>query len=135
MADDLDTLQRKIDVAKTRETSHTHDKAPDVGGSAFGPAINVAVEFIAGSAVGGGIGYFIDRWLGTSPAFLVVCFFLGFAAAGFRMMRECKRNNKLTRMYMAEHHMHNPLAQFEVYPLIPLKLGSSTSALPTPRCG
>ena len=35
---------------------------------------------IAGIAVGGGAGWLLDAWLDTSPAGLMVCLGLGFAA-------------------------------------------------------
>ncbi|MCR9174466.1 MAG: AtpZ/AtpI family protein [Alphaproteobacteria bacterium] len=51
--------------------------------SATGLAFRVGVELVAGVVVGGAIGYGLDRWLGTSPLFLIVMFFLG---AGGGMM-------------------------------------------------
>ena len=42
----------------------------------------VAVELTAALVVGGGIGYVLDRWLGTQPWLLIVFFLIG-AAAGF----------------------------------------------------
>ncbi len=35
---------------------------------------------IAGIAVGGGAGWLFDEWLDTSPALLIICVGLGFAA-------------------------------------------------------
>jgi len=51
--------------------------------SATGLAFRVGVELVAGVMVGGAIGYGLDQWLGTSPLFLIVMFFLG---AGGGMM-------------------------------------------------
>ena len=51
--------------------------------SAMGYAFRVGIELTAGLVVGGMIGWALDLWLGTSPAFLIVFFFLG-AAAGIR---------------------------------------------------
>lgn len=60
-------------------------------GAALGLAFRLAVELVAGLAVGGAIGWFLDRWLGTLPLMLLVFFGLG-AAAGilnvFRTARE-----------------------------------------------
>jgi len=42
----------------------------------------VAVELTAALVVGGGIGYVLDRWLGTQPWLMIVFFMIG-AAAGF----------------------------------------------------
>ena len=46
-----------------------------------GAALKLSSEFIAGIAVGVGIGWVIDRWAGTSPWGLIVFLLLGFGAA------------------------------------------------------
>jgi ATP synthase protein I len=45
-------------------------------------AFAISTHMVAGLGVGAGIGYFLDRWLGTSPGMLIAFFVLG-AAAGF----------------------------------------------------
>jgi ATP synthase protein I len=47
-----------------------------------GLALQVGVELVSGVAVGTGIGIVLDKWLGTSPLLLILCFFMG-AAGGF----------------------------------------------------
>jgi ATP synthase protein I len=49
--------------------------------SGFGMAMRIGTELVAALIVGVGIGFFLDKWLGTAPWFLVVFFFLG-AGAG-----------------------------------------------------
>ncbi|MCY4430381.1 MAG: AtpZ/AtpI family protein [Rhodospirillales bacterium] len=49
-------------------------------GKALGGALKVSSEMIAGIAVGGGAGWLLDEWLDTSPALLIICVGLGFAA-------------------------------------------------------
>jgi ATP synthase protein I len=44
--------------------------------------------------VGGGIGWLLDRWLGTSPAFLIVFFLLGAAAGTLNVFRAAKEMNR-----------------------------------------
>ena len=51
--------------------------------SFLGLAFRIGAELVAGVAFGGALGFFLDKWLGTSPLLLIVCFFLG-TAAGFR---------------------------------------------------
>jgi ATP synthase protein I len=67
-----------------------------VPGSAMGLAFRVGIELAAGLVVGGGLGWLLDRWWHTSPAMLIVFFFLG-AAAGmvnvFRTAREINRRD------------------------------------------
>lgn len=43
---------------------------------------NLSLELLSGVLVGAFGGYWLDRWLGTSPWLLLIGFFLG-AAAGF----------------------------------------------------
>lgn len=47
----------------------------------------VALELVAGIAVGGFLGWLLDSWLGTSPLMLVVMFFLGAAAGMMNVWR------------------------------------------------
>ena len=65
-------------------------------GSAMGLAFRVGIELAAGLLVGGGLGWLLDRWWHTSPAMLILFFFLG-AAAGvvnvFRTAREINRRD------------------------------------------
>ena len=70
--------------------------AAAVPGSAMGLAFRVGIELAAGLVVGGGLGWLLDRWWHTSPAMLILFFFLG-AAAGmvnvFRTAREINRGD------------------------------------------
>lgn len=55
--------------------------------SGFGMAMRIGTELVAGLVVGVGIGYLLDRWLGTAPWFLVVFFFLGSGAGILNVYR------------------------------------------------
>ena len=87
----LDNLQRGIDEAKSHLKSGglDHDDAKQ----GMGKAMGFAGDLIAGVAVGGFLGYAIDRFFGTSPWFFIVCFFLGFAAGVKNMLREFNKRN------------------------------------------
>jgi ATP synthase protein I len=63
-----------------RERAESPADAPR---SAMGLAWRVSVELTVGLVVGGGLGWLLDWWWGTSPFLLIVFFFLG-AAAGIR---------------------------------------------------
>jgi ATP synthase protein I len=47
----------------------------------------VGIAFVLAVAFGFLIGYALDRWLGTSPLFLIVFFFLGMAAGIVNVVR------------------------------------------------
>src|SRR5271154_1729353 len=55
---------------------------PDGAGSAMSLGLRAGSEFVSAVIVGLGIGWVLDRALGTNPAFLIVFFMLGVAAAG-----------------------------------------------------
>lgn len=45
----------------------------------FADAVSRSFEFVATIAVFTGLGWLIDRWLGTAPVFLVILTVVGFA--------------------------------------------------------
>jgi hypothetical protein len=57
----------------------------------MGQALKLATEMIAGVAVGGFIGWALDRWLGTTPILLVV-----FLISGSRR-RDLERDTERTK--------------------------------------
>jgi ATP synthase protein I len=54
-------------------------------------AVNLVATFIAAVFGGFFLGFFLDRWLGTTPAFTLTTTFLGIAAAVYTVIREVKR--------------------------------------------
>jgi len=63
-------------------------------GTQLGFAFRLATELVAGFVVGGGIGWLLDRWLGTLPLFLLVFFGLGAAAGILNVVRTAKAMNE-----------------------------------------
>jgi ATP synthase protein I len=55
--------------------------------SGLGLAFRVGIELVSALAVGVGIGWLLDRWLGTKPWLMVVFFFLGSAAGVLNVWR------------------------------------------------
>jgi ATP synthase protein I len=55
---------------------------PDNGRTlrSLGSLSAVGLSFVVAVVVGAGMGYVLDRWLGTSPWLFLLCFFLGLAA-------------------------------------------------------
>ena len=52
---------------------------------AFGDALATAFEFAATVAIFFGIGYALDRWLGTTPIFMVVMFLFALIGKSLRV--------------------------------------------------
>jgi ATP synthase protein I len=80
------------DLQKKRKESPQRSSADDQGGSgnfgsAMGLGLRAASEFAAAIVVGGLIGWQLDAWLGTKPAFLIVFFMLGVAAGIWNVIR------------------------------------------------
>lgn len=78
--DNLDARLKRAEQARQRSATGGKGLLAEPA-SGFGWALRIGVELVSALIVGVGIGYLIDRWLGTSPWFLVVFFFLG-AGAG-----------------------------------------------------
>jgi ATP synthase protein I len=56
-------------------------------GSAMGLGLRASSEFVAAIVVGGLIGWLLDVWLGTKPAFLIIFFMLGVGAGVWNVIR------------------------------------------------
>ena len=66
---------------------------------AFALGMRVALEMIAAFLAGGVIGWFLDKWLGTSPWMLILWVALGFAAgirSAYRVSRMAERTTEDT---------------------------------------
>ena len=62
--------------------------------TAYGFAFRIGVELVVALAVGGGIGWLLDHWLGTLPLFLLVFFVLGAVAGLLNVFRAAKQMNR-----------------------------------------
>jgi ATP synthase protein I len=94
---DADQIRRRLDDLgeKLAEAQGRHRPAPGPQpqgqGAAFGQALRLGVELVAGVAVGGFIGWALDRFLGTAPFLMVVFLGLGAAAGIMNVVRTAKR--------------------------------------------
>ena len=91
--DDLDSrlknLQGRLGQAETlREAKQ---QPPEQRATSIGLAFRLATELVAGLVVGGGIGWFLDNWLGTSPIMLLVFFVLGAVAGILNVVRTARQ--------------------------------------------
>lgn len=88
--DDLQRRSRELEaVLATKRTTEREQAGASKSGSAagYGKALKLSSEFIAGIAVGAGIGWLIDSWAGTSPWGLIVFLMLGFGAGVLNVAR------------------------------------------------
>jgi len=56
-------------------------------------AFAVGTDLVAGVAVGTFIGYYLDKWLNTTPLFFLICFFLGAIAGGYNIYRSVQKDS------------------------------------------
>ena len=82
---DPKSLDERLRSAKARHTGKGNKQA--VSHEGLGVGMRIAVELAAAVLVGTVIGILIDRWLGTTPWFLIGFFILGCAAALRNVMR------------------------------------------------
>lgn len=88
--DDLERRRRDLEatLAARRPEKRSGSEGTNSGSAAgFGQALKLSSEFIAGIAVGVGLGWAIDRWAGTSPWGLIVFLLLGFGAGVLNVLR------------------------------------------------
>jgi ATP synthase protein I len=74
-------------AAKSREEGGAGNGARSSSAAGYGQALRLSSEFIAGVAVGAGLGWFVDRLAGTSPWGLIVFLLLGFGAGVLNILR------------------------------------------------
>ena len=89
-ADPLKALGERLEKARRGR----EEPAATGGGSrtgvpqnALGLALRIGLELVSALVVGVGIGWLIDRWLGTRPWAMVVFLFLGAAAGMLNVYR------------------------------------------------
>jgi ATP synthase protein I len=70
-----------------RPSDSEPDPRPTADPSAIARGFRLSTELVAGVLIGAGIGWLLDRWLGTSPWGMIVFLLLGFAAGVLNVMR------------------------------------------------
>lgn len=78
MSIDPNELERKIDEAIAKDEKLK--TPPSVRDRNSSSAMRAGTEMVSAIIVGVVFGYWIDRWLGTAPGFMIGMMFLGFAA-------------------------------------------------------
>ena len=77
-------MKRKLEEMAPRSKGDSGDQAAPTN---MAKAMRLGTDLFSGVGVGGVIGYLIDRAADTSPIFLIVFFFIGFAAGVRNIIR------------------------------------------------
>jgi ATP synthase protein I len=88
--EEFDARLRAAQAVEMKDRGTGPDGAPSQRSSSMGLAFRFSIELVSAVAVGGGIGYAIDYWLGSKPWAMVVLFFLGGAAGVLNIYRAAK---------------------------------------------
>jgi ATP synthase protein I len=83
----LERLGRKIDLLKGKESPEPAPGSRGTASSGYSRAARLSSEFVGGILAGGGLGWMLDHFLGTSPLGLIVFLLLGFAAGVVNVIR------------------------------------------------
>ena len=85
----LNSLKQRINEAEdARERGEEkRTKRAHLPADAMALVGRIATEMVAGIAVGGFMGWLLDTWLGTTPLFMIVLFFLGAGAGMMNIWR------------------------------------------------
>jgi ATP synthase protein I len=70
-----------------RPSEQVSGSQPVANASGFARGFRLSTELVAGVLVGAGLGWLIDRWLGTTPWGFILLLLLGFAAGVLNVMR------------------------------------------------
>ena len=134
----LEDLDARLRAARSREEVAVgrgpSERTPSSG---LGVAMRLAVEMVAGVAVGVGIGWALDRWLGTAPWLMVVFLLLGGAAGVMNAYRAARGLDQTVGLGAAQRRRrpdangsegprvaeHSPMTQFSIVPYVDLKVG------------
>ena len=96
---DIDHRLNKLQAQRDEKDRPSRSALPKGTAAIMG---RVATELVAGVVVGTLIGWALDRWLDTSPLFLLVMFFLG-AIAGMLNVWRVFTGRGLAAGYFDEH--------------------------------
>lgn len=91
----LKELEEKL--AKFREQKEPGKLEQPSRQNALSAAFNICLEFASPVAVGGLLGYFLDKWLGTLPFLFIVLLLLGAVAGGIAIVKIAKKMDANTK--------------------------------------
>ncbi|MEQ9447050.1 MAG: AtpZ/AtpI family protein [Rhodospirillaceae bacterium] len=84
--DPLNDLNARLKAARGKRDTESASGGRGTQ-SGLGQGLRIGIEMVVSVAVGAGLGYFIDNWVGSTPLFMIVFLFLGFAAGIMNVLR------------------------------------------------
>jgi ATP synthase protein I len=81
----LKDLSRRLEQSRQAQSAGESQRREE--GSALGLATRAITELVVGIAVAMGLGWLLDRWLGTKPWLMLILLPFGFAAGVVNVMR------------------------------------------------
>lgn len=89
---DLNQFDAKLKAARDRIEGRGDQgsKKSSYNDSLAGVGYRMSIELVVGICVGLGLGWLIDKQLGTKPWFMLILMFLGLAAGVFNVVRLSK---------------------------------------------
>ncbi len=105
MPSDLNDLDQKLE-----EALHKHDITPAQARDAENMSVGMkaGTELVGCVIAGAGLGYLLDSWLGTKPAFLIIMLILG-VIAGFVNVWRVTQNIGTNIGYSQLHKTKKPV--------------------------
>jgi ATP synthase protein I len=88
---DLNALDAQLKAARERSPAPESRSGPSEDKSGMATGMRLSAELLAGVLVGLGIGWALDRWLGTAPWLLLVFMLLGTAAGIVSVIRSSNK--------------------------------------------
>ena len=86
-------FKTRLKIAKKKIKNQIENDSENRG-SFMGGAFKLGTELVAAVAVGTIIGFILDNWFDTKPLFILIFFFVGFAAGILNVVRTAKEMQK-----------------------------------------
>lgn len=83
----LEDIERRLSDALAREDATPSRRPVGKGGAGLELGMRLAVDLAGGTAIGVGIGWGLDHWLGTKPWMIIVFSILGWVAGVMNVYR------------------------------------------------
>ncbi|MAJ85536.1 MAG: hypothetical protein CL687_01005 [Candidatus Pelagibacter sp.] len=86
-------FKTRLEIENEKMKSKDHENKENRG-LFFGNAFRLGTELVAAVVVGTIIGFILDNWFDTKPVFILIFFFVGFAAGILNVVRTAKNMQK-----------------------------------------